>query len=1111
MGRASDYVELRCRSAFSFLDGASLPEDLVATAAAGGHDTLALADVNGLYGAPRFFAAARSAGIRAIVGAEITFAPDEGRASGGTARQADSSTPPPPLLLLAEDRRGYRNLCRLLTDMHRGRPKGQAAVTHALLAQHLTAHHGGGADGAGGGLVALAGARPRPDLPVLLQIFGRDRLYLEVQRHLDAAEAHRVEATFAQAEAHGIAVVATNDVRYTTPERRRIHDVLVCARHGATVDEIGRTLSPSVEHHLKPPTEMAALFRDRPATVRATRAIAERCAFTLADLGYAFPTYPVDPGETEQGLLEKLVWQGAANRYRMDADSSASASGDAGSQSLGARARRQLAHELRIIGALELAGYFLVVWDIVQFARSRGILIQGRGSAANSAVCYALGITAVDPVGMELLFERFLSEERVRGASNVTDRMPDIDLDLPSGERRESVIQYVYAKYGAQGAAMTANVISYRPRLAMRTAGRALGFSEEQLGRISKNLPGWVQTQPEGTLGDYLNMAGFPTTEPRTELLGALATELLNLPRHLGQHSGGMVIAAGRLDDVVPLEPASMPGRVVVQWDKDDCADLGIVKVDLLGLGMLAVLEDAVPIIAADENVAIDYAHLPPDDPTVYRMLRAADTVGVFQVESRAQMATLPRMQPRRFYDLVVEVAIIRPGPIVGKMVNPYLSRRAGREAVRYPHPSLEPILKRTLGIPLFQEQLIRIAMVAAGFTGGQADELRRAMGFKRSHERMKGIEAALRAGMTRNGISPAAQEEIVTGIQSFALYGFPESHAASFALIAYASAYLKAHHPSAFLCALLDNYPMGFYHPSTLINDARRHGVPTLPIDVTRSAWSCTLERGGGGAPNAARSAVRLGLKYVAGLREAVGRRIVRCREERAFSSVADLEARVLPNSAELRSLASVGALAAFGGTRRQALWQVEALGRSGRLFAASTSASTSTSASLSTAASSTTLPEMSPNDELVADFRGTGVTTGAHPMTLVRRRLHTLGVVTAAALGRIPNGRRGRVAGMVVVRQRPGTAKGFVFITVEDETGFANAILTPQCFATHRASVLNLGAMIIEGTVQNQDGVVSIKADRFAPIPGSTPARPDGIESLERIDSLDISHDFH
>ncbi len=682
------YVELRCRSAFSFLDGASLPEDLAGVAAASGHQALALADRDGLCGAPRFFKAASKLGLRPIVGAEVALA---------------AATPAPPLLLLVEDRRGYRNLCRLLTATKVGRPKGEGAATHALLAEHAA------------GLVALAGAHPRDDLPALAGIFP-GRLYLEVQRHLDAEEEQRNRVMLALAAAHRLPVVATNDVRYASVKQQRVHDVLTCLRAKVSVDEIGRRLSCNSERFLKRPADMAALFRDVPAAMHATRAIAERCAFTLADLGYTFPLYPVPEGETQQSFLEKMTWQGAAGRYRPVTN----------------KVRAQLEHELRVIGKLELAGYFLVVWDIVRFARERDIMVQGRGSAANSATCYALGITAVDPVGMELLFERFLSEERVRSASNATDRMPDIDLDLPSGDQREEVIQYVYRKYGARGAAMTANVITYRPRLAVRDCGRALGFAEEQLDRIARHLPGWV-VPDDKPLSAFITEAGFPADDARTRLLADIATAMLNLPRHLGQHSGGMVIASGRLDEIVPLEPATMPGRVVVQWDKDDCADLGIVKVDLLGLGMLAVLEESAALLRSHHGIAIDFAHLPPDDPTVYRMLRAADTVGVFQVESRAQMATLPRMRPERFYDLVVEVAIIRPGPIVGKMVNPYLARRNGQEPVRYPHPSLEPILRRTLGIPLFQEQLIRIAMTAAGFSGGQAEELRRAMGFKRS------------------------------------------------------------------------------------------------------------------------------------------------------------------------------------------------------------------------------------------------------------------------------------------------------------------------------------------------------------------------------------------
>jgi error-prone DNA polymerase len=1037
----SDYVELRCRSAFSFLDGASLPEDLAAAAAERGYDTLALGDRDGVYGAPRFFTAARAAGVRPLVGADVTLP--------GV----------PPLLLLVENRCGYQNLCRLLTRAREGRKKSDPPdTTHALLAEHAE------------GLIALGGAAPRADLALLRDAFGAGRLFLEAQRHLDADEEATARAAAAQAEAFGIGVVATNDVRYAAPEARVVHDVLTCARAKLGVDEIGRRLPPSGERWLKPPAVMQALMRDRPAAVRATRAIAERCAFTLADLGYTFPTYPVAPGETQQSLLVKLAWQGLRQRY---------SAGDP----IIAAARAQLERELAIIEKLELAGYFLVVWDIVEFARGRGTLIQGRGSAANSVTCYVLGITAVDPVRMELLFERFLSEERVRTASNAADRMPDIDLDLPSGDKREEVIQHVYAKYGARGAAMTANVITYRPRMAVRDCGRALGFSEEQLGAISKFLPGWI-IQEERPLSAYLELAGFSPRERRTRLLADVATAMLNLPRHLGQHSGGMVIAAGRLDEVVPLEPASMPGRVVVQWDKDDCADLGIVKVDLLGLGMLAVLEDAVPLIRRHEGVEIDYARLPENDAKVYEMLRAADTIGVFQVESRAQMATLPRMRPERFYDLVVEVAIIRPGPIVGKMLNPYLKRRAGLERATYAHPSLEPILARTLGVPLFQEQLIRMAMVAAGFTGGQAEELRRAMGFKRSHERMNAIEGELRAGMTGNGITGAAQEEIVQGIKSFALYGFPESHAASFALIAYASAYLKAHHAAAFTAALINNYPMGFYHPSTIAADAARHGVEVRPVDVTRSGWLCDVEEGG--------RALRLGLKLVSGLGEPAGRRIEAARAARPFASLADFAARTEAGASDLAMLAETGAFAALGGTRREALWQVEALGRSGALFdrIAPAKATNETSPS--------PLPEMTEADRMTADFRGLGLSVGPHPMSFARAALERKGVLRAADLRAVPDGRRARAAGIVIVRQRPGTAKGFVFITLEDETGFANAIVTPQRFETHRRVIVNSHALIIGGVVQNQQGVISIKADTFEAIEG-------------HVGEVDISHDFH
>jgi len=724
----TDYVELRCRSAFSFLAGASLPEDLVARAAAIGHDTLALADRNGVYGAPRFFQAASKAGIRPLVGAEVAIA-DAGL-----------------LWLLVESRDGYRNLCRLLTTAALGREKGKAEATWAQVEEHARGLHclAGGADG------PLADADADTHLSRLRGIFG-ERLAVDVHRH-GTREGERLARRLADlAAVHRVPAVATNDVRHATPTGRALLDVLTCIRLGTTLDAAGRRLLENAERHLKSPAEMAALFHDWPDAIQETRRIAERCAFTLADLGYRFPDFPLPPGETPIGHLRALTHAGARERWRP----------------VTPRVRAQLEHELALVEKLDLAGYFLIVWDVVRFCRERGILCQGRGSAANSAVCYALGITAVDAVGMDLLFERFLSEER--------GEWPDIDLDLPSGDHREEVIQYVYRRYGERGAAMTATVISYRTRSAVREAGKALGLSLEQVDRLAKLLRAHGFTDEHDELAAQLRAGGVDPDSPRIPLLVTLVRQMQGLPRHLGQHTGGMVIAAGRLDEVVPLEPASMPGRNVIQWDKEDCADLGLIKVDLLGLGMLAALEEAIPLVKAHEGVDVDLAHLPPDDPVVYGMLQQADTIGVFQVESRAQMATLPRMRPEHFYDLVVEVAIIRPGPIVGQMVNPYLKRRAGREPVRYAHPLLEPILERTLGVPLFQEQLLRMAMTVAGFTGGEAEELRRAMGFKRSVERMDAIQQRLREGMAARGIPPPVQDEIVQQITSFALYGFPE------------------------------------------------------------------------------------------------------------------------------------------------------------------------------------------------------------------------------------------------------------------------------------------------------------------------------------------------
>ena len=769
----------------------------------------------------------------------------------------------------------------------------------------------------------------------------------------------------------------------------------------------------------------------------------------------------------------------------------------------------------------------------MRFCGEQNILVQGRGSAANSAVCYSLGITAVDPVGMELLFERFLSEER--------GEWPDIDLDLPSGDDRETVIQYLYRRYGERGAAMTANVITYRSRMASREIGKVLSFDPETLDKVSAAVAHWEYRDASDTFDHRFRDAGLDLRHPRIRKYFELCEAIQDLPRHLGQHSGGMVICQGQLDSVVPLEPASMPGRVVVQWDKEDCADLGIIKVDLLGLGMMAALKDSLQLIRDHYGDDVDLAHLPANDSEVYSTLQKADTIGMFQIESRAQMSCLPRLKPKKFYDIVVQVAIIRPGPIVGQMVNPYLERRQGRQEVTYAHPSLEPVLKRTLGVPLFQEQLLKMAMVVAGFSGGEAEELRRAMGFKRSEKRMREIEAKLRAGMTRNGISPRAQEEIVLSITSFALYGFPESHAASFALLGYASAYLKCHYLAAFTAALLNNQPMGFYSPATLVKDAQRHGLKVLSIDVMKSEWNCTLEHAALSSQNsenvvrcASRAvgkvvgtiALRLGLRYVRGLHEDAGQAIARERKLAPFTSIHDLVRRAPElRKNELNTLAEIGALNSInnsprrhGGTEKISTYSRAGQENSNQNFSVSQglrgerffhrrdalwSAAAAVNPSrplfeqIATPDEQSPLTMMTDEERLVADFRCTGMTVGPHPMAYHRARMQKMGVHRAIELASLPGGRKVRTAGGVIARQRPGTAKGFVFLSLEDETGVANAIITPDLFQQNRLLLATEQFLLIEGTLQNQDGVISVKADRVAP--------------LNITHAQSSSHDFH
>ena len=1128
------YVELHARSAFSFLEGASLPEELAGVGAHLGMPAMALLDTDGVYGAPRFHLAAQKAKIKAHIGAEVAVQfrvaiPDRKisdcrfqiadlhpRGSSSIDNLKSKIYNPCRLPLLVSSRPGYQNLCRLITKMKLRAKKGEGAVCPEELQEHayglicLT----GGADGPLAAALQQGGmdeARRRVDQ--LIGIFGPGNVYVELQRHFQREEEARNRAAITIARSLNLPLLATNGVSYAIPQGRQLCDAFTAIRNHRTLSTAGRLLIRNAERFLKSPQEMQQLFADYPEAIANTRELSSRLEFTLNDLGYEFPRYPVPEGETMNSFLRDRAWAGFRDRYGRS------------SHDMQANARRQIEKELALIEKLKLAGYFLIVWDLVRYCREQNILVQGRGSAANSAVCYSLGITAVDAVSMELLFERFLSEER--------GEWPDIDLDLPSGDEREKVIQYVYQRYGARGAAMTANVITYRNRMAAREMGKALGFDPETLQKISAAVATWEFRDENDALDRRFRDAGLDLNHPRLRKYYELCIAVQDMPRHLGQHSGGMVICQGQLDSVVPLEPASMPGRVVVQWDKEDCADMGIVKVDLLGLGMMAVLKDSIELIRDHYHEEVDLAHLPPDDPEVYSSLQQADTVGLFQVESRAQMASLPRLLPKRFYDIVVQVAIIRPGPIVGQMVNPFILRRQGREPVTYAHPSLEPVLKRTLGVPLFQEQLLRIAMIAANFTGGEAEDLRRAMGFKRSQARMREIEAKLRAGMTQNGISPKAQEEIILSITSFALYGFPESHAASFALIAYASAYLKCRYLAAFTAALLNNQPMGFYSPATIVKDAQRHGLKLLPIDVTCSDWKCTLEAVVGCEANGQRPmandqriiALRMGLRYVRGLREEAAQALLRERLRAPFTSIHDLTRRVPElRKDELTTLAEIGALNAIGLQiddfrfqisklrqsaifnpkseippapsinnsrnslhRRDALWQVErAVRGSGPLLEAQPEPD-----------APSPLQPMNHEERLVADFRGTGLTVGPHPMAYRRDWLNAMGIRRASELRNIPNGKRLRIGGCVIVRQRPGTAKGFVFLSLEDETGVANAIITPDLFHQNRLLLASEKFLAIEGILQNQDNVISVKAERVLPL---------FVTKAET-----VSHDFH
>jgi error-prone DNA polymerase len=1008
------YVELHACSAFSFLRGGSNPEQLADVAAELHMPAMALLDRSGVYGSQRFSTRAREKKVRPITGAELTM--------------EDGSVVP----VLVESRTGYANLCSLLTEAHlRSDVKGQCTIRWNELAQF------------GDGLVALADLKTGKHL---IESLGHDNVYVEVQRHFLRGEERRNQQLFDLAEQIRLPLVATNGVQYAKPYGREVLDVFTCIREHTHLDAAGKLLSQNAERHLKSDAQMRELFRDRLDAIENTERLAERLEFSLENIGYAFPDFPVPAGHDMNSFLRTIVWFGAQQRY----------------EAISAKVKRQIAFELDLITKLGFAGYFLIVWDIVNFCREHNVMVQGRGSAANSAVCYCLAITPVDPVSNNLVFERFLSESR-KG-------WPDIDLDLPSGDRRESVIQEVYRRYGKHGAAMTANVITYRGKSAAREIGKALNLPANILDRFSHlfasgDFPHTID------LPSHIEQAGLPRNHPRMPAFVRLYHAIYGLPRHLGQHSGGMIICQNKLSKFVPLENASMPGRVVAQWDKDDCEDLGIVKVDLLGLGMMSVMQDAFEL-CRERGRPLDLAHIPKDDVKTFEMMQQADTIGVFQIESRAQMATLPRMQPTCFYDVVIEVAIIRPGPIQGDMVHPYLARRAGKEPIVFYDERLRPVLERTLGVPLFQEQMLKIAMIMANFSGDEAEELRRALSFHRSQERMEKVSVKLRDAMLRNNVTPEVIDKVLQSITSFALYGFPESHAISFAILAYGSAYLKVHRAPEFYASLLNNQPMGFYTPATIVKDARRHGTRALPVCVMKSDVRCTVIDD---------ATFRLGFCVVNGLRSEHAEQIV---QERPFSSLDEFKRRVPMSKEELRKLALIGAFNCFSEHRRNAMWDVEEE-MPEPLFG-----------NVKETRQRSPLQSMTIQERVNADYAGMNLTTGPHPMQLLRDQLPDCW--RAIDLPQARHGSIIKIAGNVICRQRPGTAKGFVFISLEDETGISNSIVEPDLFEKLRLRITEEPFLIIEGKVQNTENVVLVKAQRITAL------------AHEQI-AGSASHDFH
>ena len=1021
----SSYVPLWCKSNFSFLEGASHPDELVEEACRLGLPAIALTDRDGVYGVVRAHVKAREAGLKLIIGSEITV--------------NDGAT----VVLLAQDRGGYANLCRLITKGRRRSEKGESAVAWDEVCAHAP------------GLIALWGYRDtnldsglhRNDgsaetnldqvLANLRDAFA-DRLYGMIARHRREEEIVQERLLRERARRFGVPLVAANEVLYHAPARRRLQDVLTAIRHGIPVASCGQKLKPNAEYGLKPPYAFARLFADDPTAVERTLEIAERCNFSLNEIRYRYPSEKLPGGMTSAEWLREQTFKGACWRYKNQVPTEIVA---------------QIEKELEIIEALDYPGYFLTMWEIVEFCRANDILCQGRGSAANSVVCYCLGITAVDPAHIGLLFERFISKERAEP--------PDIDLDIEH-DRREEVIQHVYQKYGRDRAAMVANVVRYRSRSALRDVGKALGLSETALDRVAKFLSSYENVRP-----DVLEQMGLDTSGGLHEHLLELTNEVLDFPRHLSIHPGGFLLGHEPVHDLVPIENATMPERTVIQWDKHDVEDLGLFKVDLLGLGGLTQLDLCFKLLREHRGIDLSMATIPPGDNATYDMICKSDTVGVFQIESRAQMAMLPRLRPRNFYDLVIEISIVRPGPITGGMVHPYLRRRQGKEEVEYPHELLRPVLERTLGVPLFQEQVMRLAMVVADYTPGEADQLRRDMAAWHRTGRMERHRERLITRMQAKGIAVEFAERVFEQIRGFGEYGFPESHAASFALIAYATAWLKCHYPAEYACSLLNAQPMGFYTPATIVEDTKRHRVTVRSIDIQKSEWDCTLEPC---TESADGFAVRMGLRYVKGLGEREWQRIAEARGSERFASLQDFARRTVLDEGSLSALAEAGAFDGLRIDRRTALWDVRQLARTQR-----------EPLSLPGRERTPAFIPLSDFEEVGWDYRRTSHSARRHPLEPMRLSLARHGLPDARAVAAMQNGARIRYAGLVICRQRPGTAGGVVFMTLEDETGFVNAVVWESVFQRYSVLAKTVSFLGITGKLQVEDGVVHLVAEEL------------------------------